>query len=483
MNKAAVKINGKIPVWVIWLLVLLVGMAASSQAQQFNFDRLNKRVREYTVIVDMQLEVSFGIHSSEQQERYLGTVVTDDGLVMFNGSDLSGVGFMPGMPGISIIASPTSVEVQTLDGDTYEGEYLGVDRFTEIGFLRIIDAPPSVLRPIEFKDRSEFRVGEWLALYMLLPEFIDPPLAADVGMVSSNVQTPEDFTLTVGFHPLQRASVLFDEDLEPVGVLGTLVDASAADAGELMEALGQYGVPLLGVITADRLERVIADPPSRGGGERGWLGIRLQALTSDIAEYWSLDAAGGIIVNETMKNSPAIKAGLQVGDVIIMVDGLPVEVDRDENLSIFQRWIAELGPGAEVEFTVLRPTVGAADTLTLAATLEKAPIGPTDAPEYENEYLEFKVRDLVFDDYLYMNQDPETFHGVFVSELGQGGLADIGGLQFGDIIQRIGETDINSVDDAEAAMKTVEQSKPREVILFVWRNNQTMFVNLKTDWE
>jgi len=468
-----------------WLLVTLTWMVPSGLAQQFDFVRLQKKVAEHTVVVDMELEISFGIHSSEQRERYLGAVVTADGLVMFNGGDLSGAGLMAEMPGISITATPTSAEVSTLDGDSYDGEYLGVDRFTGIAFLRIVGAPEGAFQPVKFKDRREFEVGEWLALYMLLPEFIDPPIAADIGMVSSMIQTPDRFPLTVGFHPLQMTSVLFDQNLEPVGVLGTLIDPSAAgrDAGGLMEALGQFGVPLLGVITADRLKRVIADPPTRGGDERGWLGIRLQALTEDIAEYWKLDASGGIIVNETMKDSPAIKAGLQVGDVIIMVDGVPVEVDRDENLAIFQRRIAEMGPGAAVELTVLRLTDAGADTLTLAVTLEMAPIGATDAPEYENENLEFKVRDLVFDDYLYLNLDPERFNGVFVSDLGQGGLADIGGLEFGDIIQRIGETEINSVEEARSAMEQVEESKPRELILFVWRNNQTMFVNIKTDWE
>jgi len=467
--------------------VLLVGLlsllAPSAQAQQFDFERLRQRIEPYTVIVDMDLEISFGVHSSEGQERYLGTVVTEDGLVMFNGGDLSGAGISIGMPGMSITANPTKVEVKTLDGDSYDGKYLGVDRFTGIGFLKIVGAPEGVFRPIKFKQRGKFEVGEWLALYMLLPEFIDPPISADVGMVSSLVESPEEFPLTVGFHPLQLTSVLFDEDLQPVGVLGRLMDASGAgDAGAMMESLGQFGVPLLGVITADRLERVIADPPNEDGGDRGWLGIRLQALTPDMADYWNLGASGGIIVNETMKNSPAMKAGLKVGDVIIMVDGVPVEVDRDENLAVFQRRISELGSGAKVTLSVLRPGDSSPDTLTLVATLEKAPIGATDAPEYENKYLEFKVRDLVVDDYIYLNLDPETFRGVVVSELGQGGLADIGGLQFGDIIQRIGNTEITSVDDARDAMEKVEAEKPREIILFVWRDNQTMFVNIKTDW-
>ncbi|MCK4462165.1 MAG: hypothetical protein KAW46_10185, partial [candidate division Zixibacteria bacterium] len=209
-------------------LVVLGGLAPSGWGQEFDFERLQKKIRPFTVIIDMELEISYGVHSTEQKERYLGTIVSDDGLVIFDGSDLSSAGFMVVMPGISVTTEPTSIEVSTLDGASYDGEYLGVDRFTGIGFIRIIGAEDQSFRPIKFKDRSKFEVGEWLALYMLLPEFIDPPIAADVGMVSSIVQSPVHFALTVGFHPLQTTSVLFDEDMEPVGVLGTLIDPSAA---------------------------------------------------------------------------------------------------------------------------------------------------------------------------------------------------------------------------------------------------------------
>lgn len=466
--------------------VAIIGLGfpvTNSRAQEFNFERLQKKVRTYTVVIDMDLDLSFGIHNSEQQERYIGTIVAEDGLVIFNGSDLSGGGMVGGMPGINVTVTPTRIEVSTLDGVSYDAEYLGVERYTGIGFVKIKADTSLSFKAIKFKTQRRFEVGEWLALYMLLPEFIDPPLTADIGMVSSVVVSPEQFPLTVGFNTLQITSVLFDEDLEPVGVLGTLIDpAQASEGNGLMEALSRFGMPLLGVISGDRLDKIIAEPPTTSGAERGWLGIRLQALTEELAEYWQLEAGGGIIVNETVKGSPADKAGLLVGDVIVRVNGGPVDVDREEKISVFQRRISELGPEAAVELMILRPANGDIDTLTLLATLDQAPISASDAEDYENTELEFTVRNLVFDDYFYLNQEPETFNGVFVSEMGRGGLAAVGGLRFGDIVQRIGDTEIDSVDDAQAALEAMEKSRPAEVIMFVWRANQTMFVNIKTDW-
>ncbi|MEA2030312.1 MAG: PDZ domain-containing protein [candidate division Zixibacteria bacterium] len=468
---------------VLLALALILFLTPSTLAQKFNFNLLEQKIQSFSVIIDMKLEISFGIHTAKQSERYLGTIVSRDGMVIFNGSSLNNSAGMQGLSGFSVKTNPTFIEISTMDGKTYEAEFIGVDRFTDIGFLRI-KGDSNQFTPIEFKGDQEFQTGDWLSLYMLLPEFINPPLTADVGMISTLVESPERFPLTVGFNSLQITSVLFNKDLEPVGVLGALIDPSTAntDPSGLLESFGQYGIPLLGVITAERLERMIDDPPHRGIVDRGWLGISLQALTPDIAEYWELNLSGGIIVNEVIGSSPAEKAGLLKGDIICQVNGQQIEVDKEEKLSVFQRQMAELGPGTAVELTVIRRDDTQDDTLNLLATLKAAPMAAADADEYECESLEFNVRNMVFADYIGNNLDAETFAGVVVSEFKRGGPANVGGLRLGDIIQRIGDSEISSVEEAELAMTDIEAAKPAEVIFFVWRNNQTLFVNVKTDW-
>ncbi|MBU8934722.1 MAG: PDZ domain-containing protein [candidate division Zixibacteria bacterium] len=469
------------PLLLVFVLALV--MVPVTQAQNFDFEFLEQKVRSFAVIIDIKLEVSFGIHSAEQSERYLGTIVTQDGMVIFDGSSLTNNAGLPAFSGFTVKTDPTYIEVSTLDGKTYEAEYLGVERFTGIGFLQV-DTKGDKFTPVEFKIDRDFKPGDWLGLYMLLPEFITPPLAADVGMISTLVESPERFPLTVGFNSLQITSVLFNADSEPVGVLGALMDPSMAntDASGLLESFGQFGIPLLGVITAERLEKMIADPPIQGEIDRGWLGISLQALTKDIGEYWGLDLPGGIIVNEIISGSPADKSSLEVGDIISEVNGQQVDVDKEEKLPVFQRLMSELGPGVAVEMTVIRRNETGADTLKLLVTLEAAPMVAADADEYECESLEFKVRSMVFADYMTNNLEVETFTGVVVSGLKRGGPANVGGLRIGDIIQRIGDTDIESIEDAEQVMTGVETEQPGEVIFFIWRQSQTLFVNVKTNW-
>jgi serine protease Do len=251
----------------------------------------------------------------------------------------------------------------------------------------------------------------------------------------------------------------------------------------MMETADQFGLPLLGVISGDRLNKIINSPPTKGSTDRGWLGISLQALTKDIAGFWNIDAAGGIIVNEVVNNSPADKAGIKMGDIVTQINGQPIEVDREDKIAIFQRSIADLGPGASVGLSILRLINGEQQPVSAAVTLGTSPLAATDAPEYVNEAFELTVRDLVFSDYMLFNVDEETFQGVVVSELKPGGLAYVGGLTIGDVIQRIDNQDVTSIAEAQAVLEKIETEQPRELIFFVWRNNKTLFVNVKTDWK
>ncbi len=461
---------------------LLAGSVDLS-AQEFDFEKLEEKIARFTVVMDMTIEVSFGMNSSEEQEKFLGTIVSKEGLVIFNGAPLIGENG-GSLRGMTIKTVPVKIEVTTLDGNSYDATYIGVDRFTKIGFAQIDVSDDDDFEPVEFVNDAQFKIGDWLALYMLLPDYIEPPLAADVGMVSTLIESPEEMPLTIGFSTLQITSVLFDKSLNAVGVLGLVLDPTTAsmDMGGMLESMGQMGRPVLGVITSEKLERIIADPPHKGSADRGWLGISLQALTSDLAEFWSLDNKGGIIVNDVIASSPASKAGIETGDIILEVNGQAVDVDREDKIPVFQRSIAEMGPEASVELAIFRPADKGGKQINLIVQLEPTPMSAADAPEYENDALEFKVRDMVFSDYMIFNLDQDEFDGVFVSELKQGGLSNIGGLGIGDIIQRIDNVPVESIEDIESVMDRIESEKPGEVIFFVWRDNKTLFVNVKTDW-
>ncbi len=468
------------------IVILVLILACGVSARDYDYDKLLKGAEKYVVEVNIQTEVSFGTQTTDVESRGIGTIVTPDGMVIFDGRPIDSDDPFSTMTGMQISAEPTKIEIIFFDGKTFEAEFIGIDRFTKLGFAKIIPKDNEKFEYVRFSDRKKFQIGDMLISLMLLPEYVDPPLSVDIGMVTANLEEPEKFTLTVGFNELELVSVLFDSTGAAVGMLGYMTNPNLASMSpnQMMDPFGQMEdfFPLLGVISADKIKKLIDDPPKKGKVTRGWLGIYLQALTPDIAEFWGIQAGGGIIVNEVVNGSPADSAGFKTGDIIVTLNNEEIMVDKEENIPIFQREISEMGANAIVNFGILRRTDGRVDTLALALNLAPAPITPSEAPDFKDDNFELKVRDMVFADYNLYNLDPAKFKGVVVKEVESGGWASVGGISPGDIIQSIGGEDIGSIEDARTIFEKLEEDKPKEVVFFVFRDNKTLFINIKTDW-
>ncbi len=470
---------------ILFSIFILLICAGQTVAQNFDFASLDKKIKKYAVSVNIVAEVSFGTQTTEVKSRGIGTIVTTDGLVMFDGTPINSDDPFSVMSGVQISAEPKSIEIIMMDGSKYNAEYIGIDRFTRLGFCRIINEKNATFKPIKFYNRENYNLGEWLALYMLLPEFVTPMLGVDIGLVSANIVEPEEIVLTVGFNELQLASVLYDTDGHAVGVLGNLENPalSGFNASAMMESFSQMNdyLPLLGIIDADRLNKLIKDPPRLGEVNRGWLGIYLQALTDDIAEFWKIKS-GGIIINDVVRHSPADSVGLKTGDIIYTLSGLPIMVNKEENLPVFQKKISEMGAGSSVAMGILRRQNNAVDTFNVNITLAQAPIPPAEAPDYEDKNFEIKIRDMVFADYNLYNLERDDFRAVVIKEVEPGGWASVGGLLPGDFIQKIDGQKIESVEDGQKMLEKIAEEKPSEIVFFVWRDNKTLFINIKTEW-
>ncbi len=165
-------------------------IAVNAWGLSFDFGKIDSKAREYTVAINMTIELSMGMQSTETQDRTIGTVVSKDGLVLFDGAALDTESPFAMMTGGQVDMKPKNIEVVMMDGTKYQAEYLGVDRFTHIAFCKINPDKKVSFKYVEFKKREQFKVGEWLATYVLMPEYIEPSLAADVGMVASMIKVP-----------------------------------------------------------------------------------------------------------------------------------------------------------------------------------------------------------------------------------------------------------------------------------------------------
>lgn len=466
------------------VLPLVILLSSFGQAQDFDFEKIKERSKQYTVILDMEIKISLGMQTNSAKQEMMGTLVSSDGLIVFDGSMLDFDHSFSVVSGAMLKATPTRITVRTLNDQEFDAEYLGVDNITKLGFVKLTSPVADGLKPLAFKTGYQFKTGEWLALLDLLPKRVSPRLSASIGMISAILTEPELFAVSEGFRQFQMGQVIYSQQLEAIGLLGVLKDfGDDAETGAgMFDPFGEQSAPIVGVISGEKINALIAVPPMAGNSSRAWLGITLQALTSDIATFLGIDSPGGIIVNNVVKGSPADKAGLKIGDVIYKVNGEQLKVDSEDKVSIFQRKISEMEPDTPVELAVYRPGDGAPESISMIANLEAAPMPASEAPEYESQQLEFKMRDLVFADYLFYNMDEESLFGVVVTEMEPGGPAMMGGLQIGDIIQQIDGQRVTSVEEAGALLDNTAKEKPDEIILFVFRNSKTLFVNLKTGY-
>jgi hypothetical protein len=184
---------------VSFILAILL-TAGLVYGQQMNYEKISKEATAYTVILNIKIEISLGTQTTEAQSRSIGTIVSPEGLVLFDGIPLDSDNPFSMMAGMQINTKPKGIEITMMDGTKYPAEFVGVDKFTKIGFCKIKAEKKINFGSVVFKKRDNFRVGEWLTLYSLMPEFVDPPLASDIGMVSSLIKVPENFILTVGFN-------------------------------------------------------------------------------------------------------------------------------------------------------------------------------------------------------------------------------------------------------------------------------------------
>jgi serine protease Do len=219
-------------------------------------------------------------------------------------------------------------------------------------------------------------------------------------------------------------------------------------------------------------------PPESLGAElaKAWIGIATQVVTPDVATALGLKDVKGFRITQVYPGTEAQKAGLQVGDVLTALGDQPLNAYRIQDAEVLRRRIEAMGVGDEAKFKVKRD---GADQET-SVVLEETPKPAGEAKTANEADLEFKVRDLVFQDRI-DNRWPQDKKGVIVTDVTRGGWADLGGLNAGDLIQRIRDQDVADVATFEATMKKVKEAKPEVVSIFVQRGHRTAFVFVQTE--
>lgn len=364
-----------------------------------------------------------------------------------------------------VIGNADKIEVMLKGGDTFEAELVGSDPKTDLALLKVKsnDKFPYV----RFGDSAASRVGDWV---IALGSPFGLGHTATTGIVSARGRDigagPYDDFLQIDA-PINKGNSggpTFNVRGEVIGVNTAIISPTGVSAG-----IG-FAVP------SNMAKKVIAQLMKTGTVSRGWLGVNIQNVTKDLAAGLGMEKPEGALVAAVTRDSPAEKAGVRTGDVIVAVDG-----ERIEKLRELPRHIANLAAGQKADMTIFRGgsertlavTIGA---MPKAEKIAAADPARTDAPKFG--MMLAAIDDSTRAQFGLARDDT----GVVVTRIDPNGIAAKKGVRPGDVIRRISGQEVKTPAEAagviEKALAGNKDNQRKALLVLVNRKGNNRYVAL-----
>ncbi len=367
-----------------------------------------------------------------------------------------------------VIKNAKKISVRLLDEREFTGdeiEIIGTDDRTDIAVIKIKNV--SDMPYIEFGNSDDIEVGDWVMA-------VGNPFGFDGTVTVGVISAKNRSNIALSGGPMYQDFIQTDASINPGNSGGPLVDLNgnviAVNSAIASPSGGNVGIGF--AIPSNIVVSVINQLKDKGVVSRGYLGIVPQELTSDLKSKFGMGKQDtGILVAQVEANTPADKAGLKEGDVIIEFNGKKIE-----NVNKFRLIVAETEAGKKVEIAILRD--GKKKTLTAEiGKLEDASAAQNnDSVKEENKWLGINVENINDSNKSKYNINIET--GVVITKIGNDSPVYPAGIRIGDVIVKIESDQIKNLTDFSNAQKKYEKSK--DVLITVKRGNTSIWVVVKT---
>ena len=360
-----------------------------------------------------------------------------------------------------VVEQGTEIRVKLIDKREFVAEVIGTDPKSDLAVIKI---KADDLTPIVLGDSEALRIGEWvLAIGSPFSDNLDHTVTA--GIVSAkgrsniiNSRNYESFIQTdAAINPGNSGGALVNIRGELVGINTAI--ATSGGSGNL--GIG-FAIPI------NLAKKVMTDLIKHGKVIRAWLGVTIQNVDDAMAKALKLEDRSGVLIGGIVKDGPAKKAGLKIQDVIVEFDGVKVK-----NVSHLQLLVSNSEVGKEKEVVVLRGKKEKRIKVKLGELPDSFEQGAVTAQSGSTK-LGLTVKELTPDiaRQFGINKKEE---GVVVTSVDRNSEAGRS-LRTGDLIQRIGERNIQNIDDYN---KALEESAGEYILILVKRRGDTFFVTLK----
>ncbi|MEQ9112935.1 MAG: DegQ family serine endoprotease [Miltoncostaeaceae bacterium] len=379
-----------------------------------------------------------------------GFVISEDGFIVTNNH---------------VIQGADEILIEFFEGFELEAELVGTDPNTDLALLKVESDEP--LKFVSWGDSETARVGDWV---MAMGNPLGQGFSVSAGIVSARGRALsgqyDDYIQTdAAINRGNSGGPLFNLNGEVIGVNTAILSPNGGSIG-------------IGFAMSSRVaENVIKQLRDFGETRRGWLGVRIQDVTDDLAEGLGLSEVRGALVTD-VPEGPALEAGMEAGDVILSFDG--VEVDDTRGLV---RQVANTEVGKEVRVMVFRD----GKTETLRITLGRRedaerpiPASVNSTDPVTSEVLGLTVSNMTDElrEQLGLGEDAD---GLVVAEVAEDSEAYEKGLRAGDIITEAGQEKVSSVADLEGRIDEAREAGRKSLLLLVRREGDPRFVALSLE--
>jgi serine protease Do len=354
-----------------------------------------------------------------------------------------------------VVDKAQTVEITADDGKTYTAKVIGTDARTDIALIKVDGR--SDFPYVKLAEKAP-RVGDWVVA-------VGNPFGLG-GTVTAGIVSARGRDIGAGPYddfiqidaPVNKGNSggpTFDMEGNVIGVNTAIFSPSGGSVGIAFD------------IPADSVKSVVAQLKDKGFVSRGWIGVHIQPVTTDIAENLGMKGSEGALVAQPQAGSPAAKAGIESGDVITAVNGRAVKDARD-----LARQIGAMAPGSETKLAVWRKGEQKSFSLTLGELPKEA--RATTAPDSGPTGTEVPKLGLMLAPAAQVAGSGSE--GVVVTDVDPNGLASEHGFKTGDVILDVGGKKIADPVDVRNAIAEAHKAGKRSVLMRLKSGDVTMFV-------
>ena len=395
----------------------------------------------------------FGV-PQERQSAALGSgfIIDEKGIVVTNNH---------------VIADAEDIIVRVNGDKEFKTKVIGADPLSDIAVLQL--DTNEKFNTVKFGDSDKARIGDWVIA-------IGNPFGLG-GTVTSGIISARNRSIGLSRY---EDYIQTDASINSGNSGGPLFDMNGDVIGINTAILGRNGSIGIGFSIPSNSAKLVIDQLIKfGETKRGWLGVRIQDVTKEIAEVEKLDEPRGALVASVAEDSPSDKAGVKAGDIILEFNG-----ERIQEMKQLPMIVARTEVGKKVEVKIWRNKKEIIKSITLGRleTSEDFKVADKNKPPKELgvENLKITVRELTKEDIKSRNLPNQT-SGLIITRIEKDSPL-INSIEINSIILEAQKKKVRTVEDLNQAVKKVLNSNQKTILLVIYNSqNQRRYIGVKLD--